>query len=125
MLKLNLLLTLSLCFAASIPALAADIASGDRSAGFEGKLGLQLYSLRAQFAKDVPGTLEKVHDMGFTNIETAGTYGLSPEKFAAELKSHGLRAISGHFPFERFRDEIDGIIRDAKALGLKYAGCAG
>ena len=46
---------------------------------FKGPLGLQLYSLRDQFAKDVPGTLDKVRDMGFTDVELAGTYGMSPE----------------------------------------------
>jgi len=32
--------------------------------------------------------------------------------------------MSGHFPFERYRDDVEGIARDAKALGLQYAGCA-
>lgn len=91
---------------------------------FKGPIGLQLYSLRDQFAKDVPGTLDKVRDYGFKNLELAGTYGMKPEKFKSELESRGLTAISGHYPFERFRDDIDGIAKDSKALGLKYAGCA-
>src|SRR5207302_2430334 len=33
-------------------------------------------------------------------------------------------AVSAHFPFERYRDDSEGIAREAKALGLKYAGCA-
>jgi len=40
------------------------------------------------------------------------------------LEARGLKAISGHFPYERFRDDVDGVARDAKALGLQYAGCA-
>jgi sugar phosphate isomerase/epimerase len=91
---------------------------------FKGPLGLQLYSLREQFAKDVPGTLDKVRDFGFKNVELAGTYGLKPEKFKQELDARGLKAISGHYPFERFRDDPAGILREAKALGLQYAGCA-
>lgn len=92
--------------------------------GFKGPLGLQLYSLRDQFAKDVPGTLDKVREFGFKNVELAGTYGFTPEKFKAELDKRGLTAVSGHFPYERFRDDPEGIAREAKALGLKYAGCA-
>jgi sugar phosphate isomerase/epimerase len=125
MLKPNAILSVILSLAAFAPALAADVASGDKSSGFKGPLGLQLYSLRAQFAKDVPGTLDKVRDFGFKNVELAGTYGLTPEKFKSELDSRGLKAISGHYGYERFRDDIDGVIRDAKALGLKYAGTAG
>jgi sugar phosphate isomerase/epimerase len=125
MLKPNAILSVVLSLTVFAPALAADVASGDKSSGFKGPLGLQLYSLRAQFAQDVPGTLDKVRDFGFKNVELAGTYGLTPEKFKSELDSRGLKAISGHYPYERFRDDIDGIIQDAKALGLKYIGCAG
>jgi sugar phosphate isomerase/epimerase len=91
---------------------------------FKGPIGLQLYSLRDQFAKDVPGTLDKVRDMGFTNVELAGTYGLSPEEFKAELDKRGLVAVSAHFPYKRFRDDLDGVAREAKIFGLKYAGTA-
>lgn len=125
MLKPNAILSVILSLAAFAPALAADVASGNKSSGFDGPLGLQLYSLRAQFAKDVPGTLDKVRDFGFKNVELAGTYGLTPEKFKTELESRGLKAISAHYSYERFRDDIEGVIRDSKALGLKYAGTAG
>lgn len=108
----------------SLALLRAGNASAVDESSFKGPLGLQLYSLRAQFAKDVPGTLDKVKAMGFEYVELAGTYGVKPAKFKAELASRGLKAISGHFSFERFRDDLPGVIRDSKALGLKYAGCA-
>src|SRR5829696_1852414 len=91
------------------PAYSADLASGDKSPSFKGKLGLQLYSLRAQFAKDVPGTLDKVRDMGFKYVETAGTYGLAPDKFKKELNSRGLTVVSCHLPYEKFRDDVESI----------------
>ena len=87
-------------------------------------VGLQLYSLRDQFAKDVPGTLDKVRAFGFKNVELAGTYGMTPEKFKAELDARGLRAVAGHFPFDRYRKDVTGIALEAKALGLEYVGCA-
>jgi sugar phosphate isomerase/epimerase len=87
-------------------------------------VGLQLYSLRAQFGKDVPGTLDKVRDLGFKYVELAGTYNLAPEKFSEELHSRKLEAVSGHFSFDRYRKDPEGVAREAKALGLKYAGCA-
>ena len=90
----------------------------------KGPVGLQLYSLRDLFAKEVPGTLDKVRDYGLHYVELAGTYGLAPEKFRSELNSRGLEAVSGHFPFERFRDQPETIAAEAKALGLKYVGCA-
>jgi sugar phosphate isomerase/epimerase len=91
---------------------------------FKGPIGLQLYSLRANFAKDVPGTLDQVKNLGFKYVELAGTYNLPPEKLKQMLDERGLVPVSGHFPYERFRDDAEAVAKDAKALGLKYAGVA-
>ncbi len=102
--------------------------SAPKSAGtgssFKGPLGIQLYSLRDEFKKDVPATLAKVHDFGFRTVELAGTYGKSPEEFNALLATNQLKAVAGHFSFERFRDNPEGVATEAKALGLEWAGTA-
>jgi len=87
-------------------------------------VGLQLYSLRDQFKKDVGQTLDQVRAFGISNVELAGTYGVAPEKFKAELDARQIKPISGHFPYEQCRDDIEGVAREAKLLGLEYAGCA-
>ena len=87
-------------------------------------VGLQLYSLRDQFKKDVAQTLDQVRAFGITNVELAGTYGVAPEKFKEQLDARQLKAVSGHFPYEQCRDDIEGVAREAKLLGLEYAGCA-
>jgi len=102
-------------------AAAASVGTG---ASFKGPVGLQLYSLREQFKKDVPGTLGEVKTLGFKYAELAGTYNLPPEKFREELHARGIEPIAGHFPYEKFRDDVESIATEAKALGLKYAGCA-
>src|SRR2546423_10250407 len=110
--------SLPLClfiFCATMPTMADN---------FHGPIGLQLYSLRAAFDRDVEGTLKKVKSFGIKNVELAGTYKLSPGNFKQMLDDNGLKPISGHFPFERYRDDLDGVVRDAKTLGLQYAGCA-
>ncbi|MBA3440894.1 MAG: sugar phosphate isomerase/epimerase [Pyrinomonadaceae bacterium] len=91
---------------------------------FKGPIGLQLYSLREQFANDVPATLDQVRGFGIEYVELAGTYKLPPEKFKAQLDARGLKPISGHFPFERLRDQVEDVAREAKTLGLQYVGCA-
>jgi sugar phosphate isomerase/epimerase len=93
-------------------------------ASFKGPIGLQLYSLRDQFAKDVPATLDQVRAMGFRNVELAGTYGQTPEKFKELLDSRGLKAISAHEPYEVFRDHVEDVAREAKIFGSEYVGCA-
>ena len=66
----------------SSPAVAAQVGTGP---SFKGPVGLQLYSLRDQFGKDVPGTLDEVKQWGIRYAELAGTYGLTPDAVQAQL----------------------------------------
>lgn len=115
--------TLALSTIVGLP-LDATAAPAGTGPSFKGPLGLQLYSLRDQFKTDVPGTLDKVKAFGFQYVELAGTYGLKNEEFKAMLAARGLKPIASHYPFEQLRDDIDAVVKDAKAFGLKYAGCA-
>ena len=101
----------------------ASVLGAGTSASFKGPVGLQLYSLRDQFKTDVPGTLDRVKALGIVEVELAGTYGMSNEKFLEALAGRGLKAISSHFPYERWKADPDGVTKEAKALGLKFAGC--
>jgi sugar phosphate isomerase/epimerase len=114
--------------ALALALLASGCSTTPRTVGtgesFKGPLGLQLYSLRHSFAKNVPGTMKEVRDFGFEYVETAGTYNLPIDLFNALLKSNKLVAVSAHFPYDRFKNDPEGVARDAKALGVKYAGTA-
>ncbi len=118
-------------FATALVAFISNTAPGADAAkpagtgdSFKGPLGIQLYSLRDEFKKDVPATLAKVHGFGFHDVELAGTYGKSPDEFNALLKANHLTAVAGHFSFERFRDDPEGVAKEAKALKLQWAGTA-
>jgi sugar phosphate isomerase/epimerase len=117
------LATIMVTFSVSTRGADAPKAAGTGDS-FKGPLGLQLYSLRDEFKKDVPATLAKVHDFGFRTVELAGTYGKAPDEFTALLAKHELKAVAGHFGFERFRDDPEGVAKEAKALGLEWAGTA-
>jgi sugar phosphate isomerase/epimerase len=110
--------------ALTICALSTHAAELGKGPSFDGPLGLQLYSLRADFTKNVPTALEKVKEFGFKYVELAGTYNMEPAKFKELLDKNGFVPISGHFPFDRLKSDPAGVAKDAKALGLKYAGCA-
>ena len=97
-------------------------ASSDR---FPGKPGLQLYSLRALFTtKGVQAGLDQAKDFGFQTVELAGTYNLKPAEFLPLLKERGLKPVSCHFSWDRWKSDPDGVAAEAKALGLEQAGCA-
>src|SRR5215468_5563127 len=68
-------------------------ATAMNAASFKEPVGLQLYSLRADFARDVPSTLEKVHAFGIKEVELAGTYNLTPARLHELLEAHELKAV--------------------------------
>jgi len=117
----------SLGFLLSMALATSAVHAADAGLGksFQGPVGLQLYSLRAQFAAGgVPKTLDTVKGFGIKYAELAGTYNLKPEQLTALLAERGIKAVSGHFPYKRFKDEPESVALEAKALGLEYAGCA-
>jgi len=64
-------------------------------------LGLQLYTIRDAIAADLEGSLQKVAEMGYVNVELANYsagmfYSKSPKEFKELLESFGLKAISSH-----------------------------
>ncbi len=115
-------LLLSALALAIAPALAADAGIG---AAFKGPVGLQHYTRRAPVtAHGVPKTLDTVKGFGIKYAELAGTYNLTAEQMLAELKQRGIKAVSGHFPYKKFKEDPEAAAKEAKALGLEYAGCA-
>ena len=94
-------------------------------------VGLQLYSLREMLPKDVKGTLQKVSQAGYTQVELYGFnikeqfWGLKPAELKEILDDNHLKPISGHFnmtPYFKTGDEAElkAAIEAAKILGLKY-----
>src|SRR5579863_10358950 len=77
---------------------------------FPGTPGLQLYSLRALFSeKGVRAGLDRSKEFGFTTVELAGTYTLKPEEFLPLLKERGLKPVSGHFAWDRWKSDPDAV----------------
>jgi sugar phosphate isomerase/epimerase len=64
-------------------------------------MGLQLFTFFNEIDNDVPGTIQKIASVGFTEIESAfskkgGFYGMKPKEFAALLKDKDLTWKSHH-----------------------------
>ena len=86
-------------------------------------VGLELYSFRNQFSTDVPGTMAKVRQMGFRDVEVAGTYGMSTGDFRKLLDQNKLKAIGVGASFEDLDRNVPKVLAEAKALGAKYVVC--
>ncbi|OHB77017.1 MAG: sugar phosphate isomerase [Planctomycetes bacterium RBG_16_55_9] len=85
---------------------------------------MQLYSFRDIFKDNVPLGLQLTHNLGFVEVELAGTYGLTPAQFRQRLGWYGLKPIAGHWSYEQWETDPDSVVKEAKDLGMAYAGCA-
>ena len=91
-------------------------------------VGLQLYTIRDAMAADVVGSLQKVADMGYKNLEMADYadgkfYGYSPKAFKKLVNDMGMEIISSHAAVEStgITPENAQKMADAHAeLGVKY-----
>jgi sugar phosphate isomerase/epimerase len=90
---------------------------------FSGSVGLQLYSLRGEAEKDLPGTLAAAAKFGFQEVEVSALYGRSAAEFRRLLDSAGLKATSMMAEYPRLGKEIDAVAADAHALGAEYVVC--
>jgi sugar phosphate isomerase/epimerase len=87
------------------------------------EFGLQLYSLRNEFAKDVPGTMAKVKEMGFKNVEMAGTYALPFPDLMKLLAANELNVVSFGADFEKLAKYPQTLADQARAYGAQYVVC--
>ena len=96
------------------------------------KIGLQLYTLRDDIAKDVKGVIGKVAAAGYKEVETFGLskeqkfFGLSVKEFGQLLKANNLNTPSGHYmPSEMLfengnGDDVKKLCDVGNTLGHKY-----
>lgn len=59
-------------------------------------IGIQLYTVGADAAKDLDGTLKALSAIGYRSVESAGFLGRTPAQFRAALDAAGLACPSTH-----------------------------
>ncbi len=91
-------------------------------------VGLQLYTIRDVMAVDPLGTLKKVSDMGYKNLELANYsngkfYGFSPKELKKIVGDLGMTILSSHTQVEAAGITIDNAKKmadDHAEVGVKY-----
>jgi sugar phosphate isomerase/epimerase len=83
-------------------------------------VGLQLYTVRDLVAQDPLGTLQKVAELGYKEVEFAGYYALSPSDWKSALDDLGLIAPGAHFHLDLFQSSFDAILQNALTLGHQH-----
>jgi len=83
-------------------------------------IGLQVYSLRREMAQDFAGTLEKLSELGFKEIEFAGYFDYSPSEIRRILDRLGLTSPAAHIQLTAIRTDLEREIESAATIGQKY-----
>jgi sugar phosphate isomerase/epimerase len=85
------------------------------------QIGVQLYSVREDCARDLPGSLAAIAKMGYKAVEWAGYYDRSAKELRKMLDDLGLRTCGTHIGLETLRgDELPRTIEFNQTLGNTY-----
>lgn len=83
-------------------------------------IGLQLYTVRDDCAKDLPGVLAEVSRMGYSGVEFAGYYGRSASELRKMLDDNHLSCYGSHVPLDDLLgDKFDKTVAFNQTLGNK------
>jgi sugar phosphate isomerase/epimerase len=99
---------------------AALLSIGRMTARSIQRVGVQLYTVRADLEKDFEGTLAKVASIGFKEVEFAGYFNHPPRQVRDVLARNGLTAPSAHVDYPSLGDKLPQILEDARTIGHEY-----
>lgn len=91
-------------------------------------IGLQLYAVRGEFEKDVPGTLRKAAEAGYKGVEFwgyAGTPTVFKDYSARQLRrlldGYGLKCCGMHLDLKAFNPaQFDRTVENNRVLGNRF-----
>ena len=87
------------------------------------KVGVQLYTVRDLMKDDFEGTIAKVAQIGYKEVEFAGYFGRTADQVKAVLDKNGLKAPSTHVQYDELDDKFPSVIEFSKKIGLDYIIC--
>ena len=87
------------------------------------RVGLQLYTVRDLMKKDFDGTIAKVAEIGYKEVEFAGYYDRSPQAVRAILEKDGLTSPSTHVGYDIVEKKWGETLDTAHTIGHTFVVC--
>ena len=87
------------------------------SGGRPARVGLMLYTVRDDCARDFEGTLRAVAAMGYEGVEVFDLHGHHPDEVHGWLDELGLAAIGRHARLEAIETSLSELAEEARTLG--------
>ncbi len=86
-------------------------------------IGVQLYSVREDSAKDFMAVLKRIASIGYKLVEPAGLYTIRPREFRKIINDLGMDMVSSHTPWVGSVHNVGESMDIADELGLKRVVC--
>jgi sugar phosphate isomerase/epimerase len=83
-------------------------------------VGLQMYTVRDDAAKDFAGTAKTVAEIGYAGVELAGYAGLTATEVKKILDDNGLSVFGGHVGYDQIANNTAQVVDEFTAFGAKY-----
>ena len=83
------------------------------------RVGLMLYTVREDCARDFEGTLRAVASFGYDGVELFDLHGHEPDQVAAWLADTGLVAVGRHASLDAIESELPALAEEARTLGWR------
>ena len=90
------------------------------SAARLGRIGIELYTVRRELAKDLEGTLARVAQIGFREVEFSDYPAVTPSALRKLLDRLGLTAPASHVGLRSLTADWDKTLEQAAVLGQRY-----
>jgi sugar phosphate isomerase/epimerase len=86
-------------------------------------IGLQMYTVREETAKDFRSVLRKVSELGYEGVEFAGYGDVAAEEMRDLLQELNLKAIGSHVRYHLLQENLEREIAYLKTIGGHYIVC--
>lgn len=83
-------------------------------------IGIQVYTVRDELAKDPLGTLKRIAAIGYKEVELGDFFGKTPAQFRDLMKEVQLEAPASHYDFKQLGQGWEKAIEFAHAVDLKF-----
>src|SRR5690242_8715735 len=83
------------------------------------KIAVQLYTVRDLMKDDFEGTIAKVAQIGYKEVEFAGYFGRTGQQVRAVLDKNGLKAPATHVQYDELDDKFPSVVDFSTGIGLE------
>jgi sugar phosphate isomerase/epimerase len=91
------------------------------------KIAAQLYTVRefTQTPEDIAETMKKVAAIGYEAVQLSALAPMDPAELRKICDDNGLTICATHIPYERMRDDPEGVIEEHDILGCDFPAIGG